>query len=136
MHLSTKFRTAAVAVAASAFLTLMAFPVSIQVQQQQPPELSDSKIQAVAEAYVQVFEIQSAYAPRIEAAQSPEEAQQLQQRANEEVVEVIREQEGVTVEEYSQIVNLAQSDEQVRERLLKEIQKIQEEDESQEPNRR
>lgn len=65
-----------------------------------------------------------------------EEAQQLQQRANEEVVEVIREQEGVTVEEYSQIVNLAQSDEQVRERLLKEIQKIQEEDESQEPNRR
>lgn len=65
-----------------------------------------------------------------------EEAQQLQQRANEEVVEVIREQEGITVEEYSQIVNLAQSDEQVRERLLKEIQKIQEEDESQEPNRR
>lgn len=128
-------RNAACAIATALILAFSALPVAGQAQQQ-APDLSNSKIEAVAEAYLKVFEIQNTYRPQIEAAQNPEQAQRLQQQANDETVKIIREQEGLTVEEYSQVINLAQSNEQVRERLVKEIERIQQEEEDPDSDRR
>jgi len=89
----------------------------------QAPEVSDAKLESVAKAYIEVVAIQEEYRPRIEAAQSPEEAQQLQQEANQEMVEAIEAQDNVTLDEYNTIIQAAQMDEELGARLSAHIQR-------------
>jgi hypothetical protein len=112
---------------------LMAVTVSMlavqeaETQQPQETQLTDAKLEAVAKAYLEVLEIQKTYAPRIEQAQSAEEAERIEQDAMEAMAEAIERVEGVTVEEYNNILTAAQTDEQLRQRLGAQIHKIQQE---------
>ncbi len=82
---------------------------------------SDAKLEAVAHSYVDIMEIQQEYGPKIEAAETPEEAQAVQQEASEQIVEAIEERDGVTVDEYNQIMGEVQEDKQLRSRLIAAI---------------
>ena len=91
----------------------------------QSGEVSDDKLAAVAKAYVQVREIQNAYRPQIESARTQEEAQRLQREADQKMVEVI--QAYLTVDEYASIWEASDQDDVLRQRLLFQIQRVQEE---------
>lgn len=90
-------------------------------------DFSDSKLKTVAKAYIQVFDIQQVYGPQIEAAENQQEAQQLQQQANEQMVQAIEHEEDLTVEEYSEVINAVQQSAELREKLNAFVEEIQEE---------
>jgi hypothetical protein len=90
-------------------------------------DFSPAKIRAAAEAYLVVLEIQEKFKPQIEGAQDAQQAQSLQQAANEEMVEAIEEQDNIDVNEYSQIVTAAQQDEQFRQQFVSTVQQVQQE---------
>lgn len=90
-------------------------------------DFSDSKLKTVANAYIQVYELQQLYGPQIEAAENQQEAQQLQQQANEQMVQAINHEEDLTVEEYSEVMNAVQQSDELREKLNAFVEEIQEE---------
>lgn len=96
-------------------------------QSESAVDVSEEKLEAVAKAYLQVFRIEQSYQPRIQGAQSPDEANQLQQAANQEMVEAIENEDDVTVNEYSEIMRAIGDDEELGERLQAVVDEIQEE---------
>lgn len=91
-------------------------------------EISDEKLKAVASAYIQVFKINQSYKAKIEASQTTEEANELQQTANQEMIDAIESEENVTVNEYNEVIGALADDEELRERLQAHVDEIQEQE--------
>lgn len=111
-HALTIAATAAVLGAAVAVAPVAVTPAQAQ-QQQAAPSFSDEQLRSYAEAALKVHEIGTEYHPRIERAQSDQDADQLRAAANEAMIEAVRDQ-GLTVEEYNQIFTASQTDAAVR----------------------
>jgi hypothetical protein len=104
-------------------------PVAANSQQPQqaqpmPPRSADSiseqKLDAVAAALKQVTDIRDSYQQKIEES-PPGERKRLADEANSALTRAINDQ-GLSVEEYSSIIVVAQNDPGVREKLLQRIQ--------------
>jgi hypothetical protein len=81
-------------------------PVWAQAQ----PEFSDQQLESFVVAAIAVDEVIREWNPRIQAAQDDAQAAQLREQANAELVEVITQTEGITIEEYQEIGRAAQAD--------------------------
>lgn len=114
-------------------LALVAVPAVAQgVQQQQrevppPPDLSDERLDVVAEAFLEVSELQRDLQQRLENAATPEEAQKLQAEANDEILAAL-DDHGVPVEEYTDVMNATQNHTSFRERFMAAVSRAQEDD--------
>jgi hypothetical protein len=102
---------------------------SQQPQQAQPmppgsagtlPSISEQKLDQVAAALQQVADIKDSYQQKIEKS-PPAERKQLADEANSALTRAINDQ-GLSVEEYSSILVVAQNDAAVRDKLLQRIQ--------------
>ena len=80
------------------------------------PNVPDEKIESFASAFEKVKVINAEYAPRINAADSPEEAQKAQLAASEQMASVVKEA-GLTIDEYSRIAHLMRTDARIREKV-------------------
>ncbi|SRR5690625_579532 len=83
---------------------------------QQQVEVTDDQLQTYAEAEQKVQEIRDDFQQKMPNAESPEEAQTLQQEAQQEMVSAV-EDAGLTVEEYNQIASLMQTNPELRQRM-------------------
>lgn len=143
--MSTRIDTAGKWVAALVAAGLIAVPAAHaqqqpppQQQQQQPPpeqqrqqppqqppepqvEVTDEKLHAFADAYVEIEDIREQYQPQLEEVEDPERAQELQREANLEMMEVI-EAQGMTPEEYNEIAMAVSQDEELRTRAIEIIE--------------
>lgn len=126
-----RLRSTILAVCAASLVALAAPAVAQEAAttQQAAPTFSESEIEAVAGVYVEILDIQNEYVPKIEAAQSPDEAQQLQQEAAEKSMKTIEDYEGVTPELYNEVMTAAQQSPEVGDRLLIKVREIQGDDE-------
>jgi hypothetical protein len=78
---------------------------------------SDATVSKAGAALHDVAKVQSTYESRIQAAGTAQEKRGLSDQATAEAMQAI-ETHGISVDEYSQVVHLAQSDPQVKRRLL------------------
>jgi hypothetical protein len=92
--------------------------------QQPAPSYSDAELKSFAVAVVQVQRINDAYLPKLKTASTPEEQQQVEKTATSEMVKAVQ-KEGMTVEKYKQIMNHAQSNPEIGDRVMKHIQSVQ-----------
>ena len=83
---------------------------------------SDAQLDSFTDAAMQVNEIAAEYRPQIEGAGSEEEAQTLMQEAGTEMEAAIEDADGITVDEYKQIVESARNDPQLRDRIGRILQ--------------
>ena len=79
--------------------------------------LSDTMIAKVGTAVGRIATIQQRYKPRVAAADTDDERHDLQRAAAIEAVRVIRD-EGLTIEQYDEIVEAARHDPVLEERLI------------------
>jgi len=84
------------------------------------PDLSDQKLSAVAAALVRVASLQQDYGQRIVEAEAPAEKERLVAEANNELTKAVTEQ-GLSVEEYTSILQRARDDSEIRLRILQYI---------------
>jgi hypothetical protein len=84
------------------------------------PNITDQKLDAAAAALQRVVSLQQQYRARL--AQTPDASaqQQLIAQANSELAKAVTDQ-GLSVEEYSSIMQVAQNDPEVRGKLLQRI---------------
>ncbi len=87
-----------------------------QPEQQQQADFSDEELEDFVALQDEIGEVREEYVSQIEAAESEDEARQLQQEAQTEMVEVI-EEAGMSVEEYNAIAVAYNSDPSVQERV-------------------
>lgn len=72
--------------------------------------VDDGKLKSFAVAFLGVTKVSQTYKPKIEAAQSDADRQTLQKEAGQEMVEAVNEAGGINLEEYNQIIEAAQTD--------------------------
>lgn len=84
------------------------------------PELSDQKLNAAAAALERVVSLQKDYRQRFAEAERPADKERIVAEANDELAKAITEQ-GISVEEYSSIMDVARDDPEVRGKLLQRI---------------
>jgi hypothetical protein len=84
------------------------------------PDLSDQKLSAAAAALERVVSLQNDYQQRIAEAQAPAEKDRIVAEANNELTRAVTEQ-GLSVEEYASILNVARGDPEVRGKILQRI---------------
>ena len=84
------------------------------------PDLSDPKLSAVAEALKRVASLQKDYRQRIAEAEAPAEKERIVTEANNEFTKAVTDQ-GLSVEEYTSILEMAQDHPEIRDKLLQRI---------------
>ncbi len=94
-----------------------------EMMQQQAPEieLSEQELDKVAEAYKAVTDVREQFQEELGQVTDPERAQELQEQAGQEMVEAVEEQ-GLEVQTYNQVMEAAQVDEELRNRLLDRLE--------------
>lgn len=115
--------TRALMLPALAAAFMVAAPNGVDAQVADPPPPDHEELVQFTEAFLEVTEIRQEMEVEVAQAETPEEANALQQQANDEMVATL-EEHGLTTERYSEIVTLINQDEEVRaefEELLEEL---------------
>jgi hypothetical protein len=106
-------------------LAMFAMPVSAQTQtkeapaQAQPSNIPDQKIDAAAAALEKVTDIKRSYEQQLTSA-PPAEQERIVGEANTALSKAVTDQ-GLSVEEYNSIIQVAQNDAQVRQKILQRV---------------
>lgn len=91
-----------------------AVDAQVPTQQQEMPEPPErEELVTFTEAYIDVSEVQTQLSEEVAQAQSPEEANQLQQEASEEIAGILEERE-LEAERYREITMVLNADEELR----------------------
>jgi hypothetical protein len=88
----------------------------MQGQAPAPADFSDQKLKSFAEAVAGIQVVARDYAPRLRDADDPQQVAELEQKAQDEMLDTVK-KEGLTVEEYNQIAVAAQTDPQLAETI-------------------
>jgi Domain of unknown function (DUF4168) len=124
---------AATALMAACYVSVPA--VSVQAQSRSPgpststpglsdqntaPDLSDQKLNAAAAALERVAALQNEYKERVAEAVAPVEKERLVSEANNQLTKAVTDQ-GLSVEEYVAILDVARGDPETRGKILRRI---------------
>lgn len=124
--LSTRMRRVALAglslawiAAAPAALAQAPAPAAPAPAQAQPADISDQKLDAAAAALEKVSDLKQSYEQKLSAAPAGEQ-ERLANEANDALSKAVTDQ-GLSVEEYNSIIQVAQNDPQVRQKILSRV---------------
>jgi PPE-repeat protein len=90
-------------------------------QQQATEHVSDEQVEKFAEAYTEVAQLRDQYTQQIVETEDPERATELQQEANQRMIEAV-EGKGLSVGEYNSIAEAMDRDAELQERVLQQLQ--------------
>jgi hypothetical protein len=123
MRLFTRSLAAAI-LTAGPFLSIPTVSVLAQSPRPGPstsaPDLSDQKFSAAAAAVERLVRLREDYEQRIAEAQAPADKERILAEANNELTNAVTEQ-GLSVEEYASILDVARNDPQIRDKILQRI---------------
>jgi GTP1/Obg family GTP-binding protein len=110
-------------VPAAMLATAMALPAAAQ-QPSGPPSgavsganMSDATVSKVGAALRQVAQIKETYSQRLQSANTPMQKQDISKQASGAAVTAIT-QQGLTIDQYNQVIRAAQSDPALKQRVL------------------
>jgi hypothetical protein len=107
--------------------TLLGVPASVTFAQPQPPSatrgspnIPEQKLDAAAAALARATSVKESYDRRLAEASTQSAKSALAKEADDEIAKAITDQ-GLTVKEYATIIQVAQNDATVREKLLRRM---------------
>lgn len=113
-----------------ALAALLIVPATFaQAQQQQSQQaapqvdVSAEEIEEVAVLFVEIGEVRTEYQSRLRDADDSEKARAIQQEMQNKITQTIDEFEGLSVERYDKIVQAAQADDELKEKILAQVEK-------------
>ena len=115
----TMSRHAAIAAAMTAMLTLAAPGVG------NAAEFSDGQLKSFAMVWTEINQLAEQWKPQVEAATSEDQAEQMIQQFEAEANQVIEQTDAISSTEYESIMQAAQSDPALKERIYAMLQEMQ-----------
>jgi hypothetical protein len=88
------------------------------------PELDEEKLEAFAEAYVQVARIKQRYGAELQNIVNEDQAVQLQNQAATEMTQAIEAQAGISIHEFQEIQAATQVDPALRSRVTNLVEEV------------
>ena len=110
-------------VPAALLATAMALPAAAQQPSGAPSgavsgaNMSDATVKKVGAALRQVAQIEQTYSQRLQSANTPVQKQDISKQASNAAVTAIT-QQGLTIDQYNQVIQAAQSDPALKQRVL------------------
>jgi GTP1/Obg family GTP-binding protein len=110
-------------VPAALLVTAMALPAAAQQPSGAPSgavsgaNMSDATVSKVGAALRQVAQIEQTYSQRLQSANTAVQKQDISQQASDAAVTAIT-QQGLTIDQYNQVIQAAQSDPALKQRVL------------------
>jgi GTP1/Obg family GTP-binding protein len=110
-------------VPAAMLATAMALPAAAQQLSGAPSgavsgaNMSDATVKKVGAALRQVAQVEQTYSQRLQSANTPEQKQDISKQASGAAVTAIT-QQGLTIDQYNQVIQAAQSDPALKQRVL------------------
>ncbi|MFW5641381.1 MAG: DUF4168 domain-containing protein [Roseicyclus sp.] len=92
------------------------------IQAQDEQQFDDAMIEAFAQAQMRVAELQALYAAQYEAAETDEQRLQISEEATAEMMAAVEATPGITLEEYTAVVEAANEDPALVERINEAIE--------------
>lgn len=89
---------------------------ALMAQQQEAPSFNEEELQQFAAAWDDVMEIREDYTEQMQQADEQSDAQELQQAANEEMIDAV-EASGLDLETYGEIAQAASNDPELANRI-------------------
>ncbi len=80
-------------------------------------EYSEAQLESFVDAAIEVNALIEEWRPRIDAAESEQQAAEMREQANEELAQVIDQTEGMSLEDYQMIGQAAQADPELADRI-------------------
>lgn len=87
----------------------------------QAPAVSDQKLESFVVAFAEVERVKQQYTRQLQNASSEQEQKTIRNEAGQQMLEVVETTDGIAVDEYNRIIQAAQSDPALAERLTKMI---------------
>lgn len=115
---------AAWASAAAAQTTAPGTPRPAPQVQQPAPSYSEDELKTFAVAALEVLRINDLYLPKLKMAATPEEQQQVEKTATDEMVKAVQKQ-GLTVDKYKEIMTHAEANPEIADRVMKHMKAAQ-----------
>ena len=84
-------------------------------------DISDKKLEKFADSLGEIMEIREDFTAKLEKTGDPAEAQQLQQQANEKMMNTVQEND-LSIQEYNAINRAVQNDPKLRDKVIARIQ--------------
>jgi len=116
------------AVAAGLLAGVAFAPLALAQETTQPsepaieaPAVTEEKLQSFAVAFVEVEKIKQQYTQRLQEAASETEQQQIQNEAGERMLQAVEATDGISLDEYNQIIQSAQADPNLAQRVTDAI---------------
>jgi hypothetical protein len=97
-------------------------PPGLEAPAAQTPAVDDQKLQSFTVAFVEVEKIKQEYTERLQSAATTEEEEQIRNEAGERMLQAVESTDGISVDEYNEIVQSAQADPEFAQRLSEVIQ--------------
>ena len=104
-------------------LALVSVPAQAQVLEGEVEQVPSEELREFAEIYLDVDEIRQEVEMEIATAESPEEAQQIQQQANVRMTAVV-EEHGMSIERYTEITQALNTDPQQHQEFVSILEEI------------
>ena len=101
-----------------------AAPAPVETQAVPAPQVSEAKLKSFAVAFLEVSKITQAYQPQIQSAGSEEDMQRIRQEAGAEMMQAVDQSGGISVDEYNTIIQAAQIDPDLAQRINGHITEV------------
>ena len=125
MRIPSRFLAIAVCAAMSIAVAPLTFAQGAPSETAKPaPSYSDAELKSFAVAALEVQRINDAYLPKLKTASTPDEQKQVEKVATDEMVKAV-EKEGMSVDKYKQIMNHAQTNPEIADKVMKHIKSVQ-----------
>lgn len=124
MMMQSRFLTM-MAVAVLAFAVMPIARAQGGASPSQPPALSysDDELRSFVVAALEVQRINNTYLPKLQAATTPEEQQQVREEASVEMVQAV-EKNGLSVDKYKEILDQARTNPEVASRVKEHVKNV------------
>jgi hypothetical protein len=127
------FRRSLLSAAAGMTLVMGAMSAGSALAQEQAPTMNtqgdaqaassfdDATLNSFAAAFLKVNQLGQTYGAQLEAAKTPEEQQKIQTQANTEMQAAVENTDGIDVDTYNRIIQVAQADPKLAERINEKL---------------
>lgn len=85
------------------------------------PAVTDEKLESFVVAFNEVEQVKQDYTQQLQAAESPEEQKQIQNEAGQRMLQAVEDTDGISIDEYNQILQTAQADPDLAQKLTDAI---------------
>ncbi|MFO7920223.1 MAG: DUF4168 domain-containing protein [Nioella sp.] len=85
---------------------------------------SSEELDIFTNALLEVAEVRQKYTPQLQSAESEDDEMAIVEEANEEIMQVIEDTDGITVDRYTEIAQAASEDQELNQRIIKRVQSM------------